>query len=193
MAGNADETRKRLLNAATTEFAAYGIAGARIDRIAETADANKSLIYAYFGNKEQLFSAVFDAQVVQTLETVPIDAGDLPEYAGRLFDYYLTNPLVNRIAAWARLERGENAFQIEAIVKANNSKAAAIEAEQAAGRLSRRFSAPVLLLLVLAIAGAWATMMSEYEATLAASGSLDVKAKRKSVVDATRLLIEQAG
>ena len=51
-------TKARLLEAATEEFAAHGIAGARVDRIAAAANANKQLIYAYFGSKDQLFDAV---------------------------------------------------------------------------------------------------------------------------------------
>ena len=38
--------RKRIVEAATVEFAAHGLAGARIDRIARRACANKQLIYA---------------------------------------------------------------------------------------------------------------------------------------------------
>ncbi len=42
MAGDATETRKKLLAAATAEFAARGIAGARVDRIAaEPAPINR--------------------------------------------------------------------------------------------------------------------------------------------------------
>ena len=37
------------------EFSAYGIAGARVDRIASAAKANKQAIYAYFGSKDALF------------------------------------------------------------------------------------------------------------------------------------------
>jgi AcrR family transcriptional regulator len=51
-------TKARLLGAALTEFAEHGIAGARVDRIAEQAGANKRLIYVYYGNKEQLFETV---------------------------------------------------------------------------------------------------------------------------------------
>jgi len=44
-------TKGRLLAAGHEEFAAHGIAGARIDRIEAAAKANRSLIYSYFGNK----------------------------------------------------------------------------------------------------------------------------------------------
>ena len=55
---DAEATKARLLAAATAEFAAYGVAGARVDRIAGAAQANKQLIYAYFGSKDDLFDAV---------------------------------------------------------------------------------------------------------------------------------------
>jgi hypothetical protein len=41
---DADATRRRLLDAATEEFAAYGIAGARVDRSAEAGKTNKAQI-----------------------------------------------------------------------------------------------------------------------------------------------------
>ena len=58
MAGDAEATRRRLIEAATSEFAEYGIAGARVDRIAADARSNKAQIYRYFKNKEGLFDAV---------------------------------------------------------------------------------------------------------------------------------------
>lgn len=59
---NAEATRERILEAATAEFSAYGIAGARVDRIAKTAGCNKNLIYIYFENKETLFTTVLQKQ-----------------------------------------------------------------------------------------------------------------------------------
>ena len=52
---DAEATKARIFEAATAEFAAHGIAGARVDRIAQNAKANKQLIYAYFGDKQKLF------------------------------------------------------------------------------------------------------------------------------------------
>ena len=98
MARDAEDTRRRLLEAAATEFAERGIAGARVDRIAAAASANKALIYSYFGNKEDLFDAVFHALVVDTVEDVPIDPDDLPGYAARLFDRVQQQPYALRLA-----------------------------------------------------------------------------------------------
>ncbi|WP_255448360.1 TetR family transcriptional regulator [Telmatospirillum sp. J64-1] len=58
---SADATRSRILWAAYGEFAAKGMEGARIDAIAERADANKRMIYHYFGDKEGLYLAVLEA------------------------------------------------------------------------------------------------------------------------------------
>jgi AcrR family transcriptional regulator len=44
----ADQTRARILEAATNEFSANGLAGARTERIAEAAGVNKALLYYYF-------------------------------------------------------------------------------------------------------------------------------------------------
>src|ERR1700735_2299919 len=102
---NPQATKARLLAAATGEFAAYGIAGARIDRIEAAAKANRALIYSYFGSKDGLFDAVMDAAVARVLAEVPFSAEDLPGYAGRLFDFLVANPNQLRLATWHRLER----------------------------------------------------------------------------------------
>jgi TetR/AcrR family transcriptional regulator len=57
---SADGTRARILEAAYAEFASKGLEGARIDVIAEAAEANKRMIYHYFGDKEGLYVAVLE-------------------------------------------------------------------------------------------------------------------------------------
>lgn len=56
----AAETRARILDAALTEFSAYGLAGARTDRIAAAAGVNKALLYYYFESKENLYVAALE-------------------------------------------------------------------------------------------------------------------------------------
>src|SRR4029077_7789388 len=53
-------TRKKLLTAARREFAASGLAGARVDEIATRAGVNKKLVYHYFGDKDALYLAVLE-------------------------------------------------------------------------------------------------------------------------------------
>ena len=52
--------RMRIMRAATAEFARYGFCGARLDRIAKTAGANKRMIYYHVGDKEGLYLAVLE-------------------------------------------------------------------------------------------------------------------------------------
>jgi TetR/AcrR family transcriptional regulator len=54
------ETRARILDAALSEFAANGLAGARTEQIASAAGVNKALLYYYFENKEKLYAATLE-------------------------------------------------------------------------------------------------------------------------------------
>ena len=54
------ETRSRILDAALSEFAANGLAGARTEQIAVAAGVNKALLYYYFESKEKLYSAALE-------------------------------------------------------------------------------------------------------------------------------------
>jgi TetR/AcrR family transcriptional regulator len=57
----ADQTRARILEAATQEFSANGLAGARTERIAESAGVNKALLYYYFRSKDDLYAAALES------------------------------------------------------------------------------------------------------------------------------------
>lgn len=64
----AEATRRRILDAALVEFAANGLAGARVDEIAARAGANKRMLYAYFGSKEDLWLTVLEAAYARKRE-----------------------------------------------------------------------------------------------------------------------------
>ncbi|MFF4538939.1 TetR family transcriptional regulator [Streptomyces aureus] len=97
-------TKERLLTAATEEFAAHGIAGARVDRIAASAGVNKERIYGYFGNKQKLFDAVVGRALDEVAEAVPLHSGDDPaEYVGRVYDFHRDNPVLVRLLLWEGL------------------------------------------------------------------------------------------
>ena len=51
-------TQGNILSAAEEIFSQKGLYGARIDEIAEAAGCNKRMIYAHFGSKEGLYTAV---------------------------------------------------------------------------------------------------------------------------------------
>jgi TetR/AcrR family transcriptional regulator len=56
-----EKSRANILQAARTEFARSGLGGARVDQIAKMAGINKRMLYRYFGNKDDLFCAVLEA------------------------------------------------------------------------------------------------------------------------------------
>jgi AcrR family transcriptional regulator len=181
MARNSADTRKRLLKAAAAEFAAYGIAGARVDRIAEAAQCNKQAIYAYFGSKESLCDAVLDAMVVDIIESVPIDALDLPGYAARLFDRYQSQPDALRLATWYSLE-GKPLPQ--STLASLFPKIEAIRAAQESGAVSKRFAPEMLLLLVISL-----TRLNAPGSPEARSGTISKKALRKAIAEAVTRLV----
>lgn len=63
-------TKTRILEAARTEFADYGLAGARVDRIAQQAGVNKAMIYYHFNSKEELHTAVIRTHLADMLDLV---------------------------------------------------------------------------------------------------------------------------
>lgn len=148
MVRDKEATKAKLLEAALTEFATHGIAGARVDRIAVKAGCNKAMIYAYFGSKEDLFEEVLKIQIARVIESVPITPDDLPGYAGRLFDTYERQPELLRLAGYHRLENG-----FEAVSKAEGDahveKVAAIAEVQRAGVLPKDFTPEELLDVVV--------------------------------------------
>jgi AcrR family transcriptional regulator len=144
-------TRKRIVEAATVEFAAHGLAGARIDRIARRAGANKQLIYAYVGGKEQLFDATLEANIELLLDSVPFDADDLPGYARRLRTFNTTNPDLVRLVLWHSLERPGRIALLPISQTSGDHKAQAVAAAQAAGRIDDSTPPDVILRHVLAL------------------------------------------
>jgi TetR/AcrR family transcriptional regulator len=60
-AERADQTRVRILAAAVSHFSDNGLAGARMEQIAEAASVNKALLYYYFHSKDELYAAALES------------------------------------------------------------------------------------------------------------------------------------
>ncbi len=149
---DAKATKERLLVAAVEEFSEYGLAGARIDLIADRADVNKRLIYAYFGSKDDLFEAVLARSIGTLTETIPLGAEDLPAYAAALYDHLIEEPTVLRLATWRNFER---ASASERELASYSGKITAIKTAQRAGVINASIPAADLLALVMSIATSW--------------------------------------
>lgn len=187
MIKDSEQTKARLLTAAAAEFAQFGIAGARVDRIASAAKTNKQMIYAYFGNKDQLFDQVFSAHVSSSLERVDFDAEDLPSYAGKMFDHFEADPAALRLSTWYRLERPTGPG-LDAVVAINEVRVKRLRRAQREGVVGDDFGPVALLALVQAIATSWATTNPELGAA-ARTGRDD---RRSAVIEAVRRLVTPA-
>jgi TetR/AcrR family transcriptional regulator len=99
-----EASRNAILKAALAEFAQEGLAGARVDAIADAAGVNKALLYYYFHDKETLYGATlenFFAPLHQRIMEVcdrPGPAGErFLSYAREHFDSIAASPHHARI------------------------------------------------------------------------------------------------
>lgn len=157
-------TRGRILDVATREFAEHGIAGARIERIVSEARTNKAQLYAYFGNKEGLFDAIFFGSLDRITNVVPIDATDLADWAVRLYDEYLLRPDLIRLATWARLERRPAGHLVADRDRMDGHKLRAIKDAQVDGTVRPGHPFDVMA-MVIAMSMAWSPVSNVYAAT----------------------------
>src|SRR5215469_2927273 len=103
-----DVSRSTILNSALAEFAAQGLAGARMDAIAAAAGVNKALLYYYFRSKEELYDAVLHeffqrlhARIGRALDSGTTAGERVLLYARAHFDSVAESP------HYARLFQGE--------------------------------------------------------------------------------------
>jgi AcrR family transcriptional regulator len=148
-----DSTGDRIVAAATAEFSRYGIAGARIERIAKAAKTSKERVYAYFRSKEALYQFVAARELALVAAATRMDPTDLPGYAGRIHDYFTRHPDRLRLMTWGQMElplpddpmRESMLHKVEQLRKA-----------QEAGRLDPAWDPLDVLVLVNRIAMSWA-------------------------------------
>ncbi len=121
---NPERTRKRILDAATVEFSAYGLSGARVDAIADRAKANKRLIYHYYNSKDDLYLAVLERiyeEIRGHEHDLRLEDAEPEEAMERLvagtFDYYIENP------HFIALLNNENLHRAEHVKKSPKIKA----------------------------------------------------------------------
>jgi AcrR family transcriptional regulator len=188
MARDPEATKRRIFESAFYEFARYGIAGARVDRIAKGARANKQLIYAYFGGKQELFDQVATEVVARWQREVHFDAQRLPEFAGEAYDFFAAHPEVVRLGEWRALDPPDSPGRIPAIEEAIAGQIAGIKKAQAAGHVDRTFPADELLAMILAITRTWAAGLPEFRLAPAQERRRRAR-RRRAVVEAVRRLV----
>jgi len=110
-----DRTRSNILEVATREFSEKGLAGARVDEIAERTSTSKRMIYYYFESKEGLYRAVLEKVYEQirliesgitTEDRSPEDA--LREIVRATFDWHNKHPDFVRLVMNENIHQGEH-------------------------------------------------------------------------------------
>jgi AcrR family transcriptional regulator len=148
--------RGEILAAARAEFAQYGLAGARIERIAKAANASKERLYAHFGDKEALFRLVAHTDGAEFFESVTLRPEAVPEFVGDVVDLARAHPEHLRMITWARLEGLPFDEPQSAGYDIPGRELAAIEAAQAAGYVDAHWQPMELLVMLFGIGMAWA-------------------------------------
>lgn len=189
-----EPTRQRILEAARVEFAAHGLAGARIDRIARNASASKERLYAYYRHKAELFGAVVELNLVEFSQAVSHDGGEtLAEFAGALYDHSAAHPEHLRMIDWARLERQDAIAEPSPLIdEFHAEQVRGIIALQDSGAIDASWDPDHVTALIFGIVSCWT-----HEPAVAFSAHPDVDdathaARRASVVRAVDRLVAPA-
>jgi AcrR family transcriptional regulator len=194
MAWNTEETKRRLLQAATEEFAANGLHGTRMDAIAKRAGINKERLYNYFGAKEQLFATVLGDELAKAAAAIPLESlneEDVGEWAGHVYDYHAAHPQLTRLLHWEALAYGEGEIpDEEARTAYYRRKAAAFADAQRAGILTEEIDADHLLFMILALSAWWPAVpqLAHMITGSKANNRREQARRRRAVVSAARRL-----
>jgi len=139
---NPERSRERILDAARTEFAAHGLAGARVEAIARRAGLNKQLISHHFGGKDALYRAVMSERRLRLGGEMAEAPDHLPAALASFFERARHDPEWVRVLLWETLEAGPGTASADtdpAVAELRRARyterVAWVEAEQAAGRL----------------------------------------------------------
>jgi len=84
------QTRMKMLDAASQGFRSQGYAGIGIDGIAKAAGVTSGAFYAHLGSKDKAFSAVLDAGLDEVIEAIPkMQSESGSDWVKAFADYYV--------------------------------------------------------------------------------------------------------
>jgi AcrR family transcriptional regulator len=142
----AEQTRLNILEVAASEFAEKGLAGARVDEIAEKINSSKRMIYYYFGGKEPLYRAVLEQayakirarEAAANYAALPADEA-LRLYVGHTFDYHAEHPEFVRLVMNENMHFGAHIGAVTGIKERNRSVIATLQAILDKGVKEKKF------------------------------------------------------
>jgi AcrR family transcriptional regulator len=131
---DSDATRTNIIDVAAREFADKGLAGARIDEIAEKTNSSKRMIYYYFGGKDELYRAVLERsyagmrerEMAADFESLP--AGEaMRAHIGQSFDYQTSHPEFARLVMNENIHRAAHLKHVAGIKDRNRMVIASLQ------------------------------------------------------------------
>lgn len=191
MAWDTEGTKRRILEAATTEFARLGPDGTTIEQIAKTAGVNKERVYNYFGDKRALFSAVLRSELAKVAQAMPVTSfavEDIGEYAGRVYDYHREHPELSRLMRWEGLTFDGQVPDEEQRREYYGYKVQAVAEGQRRGVVTDALEADHLAFLVLSLAGWWSAVPQVARMVTGPESKREHARRRASVIEAARRL-----
>jgi AcrR family transcriptional regulator len=151
-----ERSRERIVAAALGEFAAKGLAGARVADIARRAGLNKQLISHHFGGKLGLYRAVMNRRRSSGGgEIAGPPGGSMPEALAGFFERARQDPEWIRVLLWETLERDEVADHAEGFderLGRYRERLDWVREEQSAGRLPADLDTDLLFLSLMGAA-----------------------------------------
>lgn len=191
-----ERTRAAILSAATQEFTASGLNGARVDAIARRARVNKRMIYHYFGDKEGLYLAVLEATYgairaaeldLHLTDRDPTDG--MRELVRFTWAYFLAHPEFLSLLGTENLHKAAYLKRSKRIRELHSPLVGMISSLLARGEKDRVFRAgvdPVELYVTIAALGFFYlsnrhTLSTIFGRDLSAPGS--IAAREKHIVD----------
>lgn len=125
----AENTRRKILDAAVEKFAESGLSGTTVEDIAQAAGVNKQRIYAYFNSKQGLFEAallaVFQQIGMCSAEAVKRAADDPANLScimlEEFFKVHQEQPALWRLLAWANLQNCDSVQVLAGVRREENA------------------------------------------------------------------------
>lgn len=177
-------TQGRIFDAAVAEFAAHGSAGARMDRIATRAAANKESIYRYFGSKDELLRGVLNHYLDERGEELLPTTDDLAAYVADCLGHFAEHPEFLRLSQWEALESGADldSGTLEHRARYYQQKLNAITAQQRAGNIDPELDPRHVLLVLNSLASYWLLMPQIVRIVLGELPDADARVRHQAFI-----------
>jgi AcrR family transcriptional regulator len=129
-----ERTKANIIAVATAEFAELGLAGARVDAIAERTHTSKRMLYYYFGGKEGLYQAVLLSyyeklrsaeRALDLTHQPPLTA--LKMLVEFTFDYHLKNAAIARLVMVENINKGRLVAKMPSVAMVNSTIIATVQ------------------------------------------------------------------